>query len=1046
MATVAGQGDTVYIGAGTYDDSGYFNAARKSSSGILSIVGDTQGTFTGDRGDVVIRSPSNRWGIRVERARGVRFQGLRFEAYPGRTSYGIGISSSIGVVSIDDCEFAEVRYSIRDYGGNQLEVTNSVFSGQGYGVYATDCTSLSVNQCRFDGLLFGCLPIDVPVAKIGNSVFRGPSVRSRSDYYDRGIYGRRTALQVQNCQFEGCYEAVRGDDVAGAQIADCRFVDTVWYACECDGSNLSLTDSIFDGGYVGVALAHQDGSAAQLRNVDVRNVRFGVVAFEGDYDFNDVAVENCLVGLYQASSNPRLSLTQADTLEFDSNEYAIYSTRPSAQIQEVSNGSGDEESSRDERADDESDHDGANGEDGSQGSSTGNDDSDRDDDGGQDTGGSGTRLGGNGLFVRGQDLSGNRRAIRAFGRQVEVLECELENSLYGIALTDCADSDVIRCEFEGNASSPEACYFAVYADNTGLQFSECKTRNSLYGLYLFNLGQSAPILRDNVIEKHTYAGVRVQGGQWSYRGDDNNLIRESRYGVIANSMNWSIQDVTTDATCEIPILEFYGDCTANGLRIPGGQRGFYAYGSRSLRLANFAVENCTGTGIDIRDCDGIVLEQGVSSSNQNGVHINDPDGEIPAIRDCEFSGNTWYGLVLVGTTLSPTTPANLRFTNNRYGLAVRDQPLTITPELGLTITGNVYGIVCFRNELSMSEIELTGNGIGAYLYSGGLVIDSSKIQASEYGVIAFLSTQGAITDSRFEGGKNGIYARALVELPEAIRLSSVQVHNTSGYAFGLVGTTTDTVPASISDCSVNNAGRGLLTLRVDSTVQNTHFKDLQTYGHYQYSGGTELVGCSFTDIPNGWAVYAKGDRCNVSRSRIARCKYGIGVLAESGRVTNTTIHRTTAGIYLNRDGSRLNVFHATVAGGTDYGVIRNRGDLLLRNSIVQSNRYALYNADSSGDFEHSHNVVHGQTTPYRNTAPGIDELSKDPGFVDVAQGDLRLASGSPAINAGLDLSQWIANDIEGHARPSFKGFEMGAYEYLKPDGSIRVIKWDEVAR
>ena len=80
-----------------------------------------------------------------------------------------------------------------------------------------------------------------------------------------------------------------------------------------------------------------------------------------------------------------------------------------------------------------------------------------------------------------------------------------------------------------------------------------------------------------------------------------------------------------------------------------------------------------------------------------------------------------------------------------------------------------------------------------------------------------------------------------------------------------------------------------------------------------------------------------------------------------------------------------------------------------------------------------------------NVLPGEGDINKQPVFVDAAAGDLHLAAGSPAINSGADLSSLVSTDIEGNTRPSFRGFEMGAYEYLEPSGSIRVLDWNEVA-
>ena len=67
----------------------------------------------------------------------------------------------------------------------------------------------------------------------------------------------------------------------------------------------------------------------------------------------------------------------------------------------------------------------------------------------------------------------------------------------------------------------------------------------------------------------------------------------------------------------------------------------------------------------------------------------------------------------------------------------------------------------------------------------------------------------------------------------------------------------------------------------------------------------------------------------------------------------------------------------------------------------------------------------------------------NPRFVDAANGDFRLAKGSPAINSGTDLTASLTVDRLGNARPSRKVFEIGAYEYVQDGGSLRVLDWKE---
>lgn len=128
------------------------------------------------------------------------------------------------------------------------------------------------------------------------------------------------------------------------------------------------------------------------------------------------------------------------------------------------------------------------------------------------------------------------------------------------------------------------------------------------------------------------------------------------------------------------------------------------------------------------------------------------------------------------------------------------------------------------------------------------------------------------------------------------------------------------------------------------------------------------------------------------------------------------------------------------------------------------------------------------TADYLNVQAGIDaQLSNNVAladinaakFVDVPNNDFHLATGSPAIDKGKDLSAYFKTDIDGDARPSGAAWDIGADEYTgatpankppvasagndititlpvsattldgtdsyDPDGSIAAYKWTQVS-
>jgi hypothetical protein len=76
-----------------------------------------------------------------------------------------------------------------------------------------------------------------------------------------------------------------------------------------------------------------------------------------------------------------------------------------------------------------------------------------------------------------------------------------------------------------------------------------------------------------------------------------------------------------------------------------------------------------------------------------------------------------------------------------------------------------------------------------------------------------------------------------------------------------------------------------------------------------------------------------------------------------------------------------------------------------------------------------------------------DIKNVDPLFVDVSNGDYRLKRGSPAIDSGVIIANWLSpKDKDGNVRPAGNGWDIGAYEFVdnviypsKPEG-LRILE------
>jgi hypothetical protein len=92
---------------------------------------------------------------------------------------------------------------------------------------------------------------------------------------------------------------------------------------------------------------------------------------------------------------------------------------------------------------------------------------------------------------------------------------------------------------------------------------------------------------------------------------------------------------------------------------------------------------------------------------------------------------------------------------------------------------------------------------------------------------------------------------------------------------------------------------------------------------------------------------------------------------------------------------------------------------------------------------HANNLIYGYRQPYSGTAQGEGELAADPRFESPAAGNYAITANSAAINRGRDLKGQVDIDIVGVPRPVSKGWDIGAYEYPRDAGTVRVVHWQE---
>jgi parallel beta-helix repeat protein len=203
--------------------------------------------------------------------------------------------------------------------------------------------------------------------------------------------------------------------------------------------------------------------------------------------------------------------------------------------------------------------------------------------------------------------------------------------------------------------------------------------------------------------------------------------------------------------------------------------------------------------------------------------------------------------------------------------------------------------------------------------------------------------------------------------------------------------------------------------------------------------------CSMSGTAGAHGFYWRSSNGLIADNEIYNVSgYGVQLYMSSGFpiqnnvVRNNIIYNATnkGGIVLGSSTSNTLIYNNiifNVRNGINGGGANNK---IYNNTIYNAQGNGLHKLGGSG-FQIKNNIVY---------AAGVDiiggnsanNLTSNPRFVDAANGDFRLQSGSPAIDAGQTLSD-IQDDFAGLPRPQGAGYDIGAYEFRNGDDNPRPL-------
>lgn len=220
----------------------------------------------------------------------------------------------------------------------------------------------------------------------------------------------------------------------------------------------------------------------------------------------------------------------------------------------------------------------------------------------------------------------------------------------------------------------------------------------------------------------------------------------------------------------------------------------------------------------------------------------------------------------------------------------------------------------------------------------------------------------------------------------------------------------------------NEAGDGGGLAIVWSTAQvneNTFTENTALFGagvYAYYDGGSNLNAnmiISNTGTGPGNGLYLR-----------------ITVTATPMRLVNNIIADNqggAGGVYASSDwhSATISLTHNTIANNGTGVIIGTNMTATLTNNIIAGHTTGIMTSTAEGHVFADHTLFWDNTD---DGIPGTNTVDGDPDFVNPDGGDYHIASGSAAIDTGIDAG--ITTDIDGNARPIKSGFDIGADEAM----------------
>jgi parallel beta helix pectate lyase-like protein len=226
----------------------------------------------------------------------------------------------------------------------------------------------------------------------------------------------------------------------------------------------------------------------------------------------------------------------------------------------------------------------------------------------------------------------------------------------------------------------------------------------------------------------------------------------------------------------------------------------------------------------------------------------------------------------------------------------------------------------------------------------------------------------------------------------------------------------------ITDCTFTRQGVGVSCRGSSPTFRNCRMVGSQIGGMELVDASPTIIDCIFDENIGTGLSMEHSQVATILRCSISRNGTGVNMSKSSASFSNCLIAGNKTQGILCFFGNFPVLESSTIAGNGEEGFYLLSSHPVLKNSIVWGNGKGTVASHVESDFTADHSCLESSTV-----WPGTGNLNLDPLFMDPKNGNYRLRSLSPLIDAGATEGN-PGDDLDGIHRPCGGGVDMGAFE------------------